>query len=453
MDICISITGKDYDFLRRHLLSRSPCEEAGILLAGLCTTEDLIELLVREVVPVPGDAYLTRGGMYLEIDPEFLALLIKRCRLEGFSLILAHSHPFSSSVSFSGIDDAGEKRLFEKIQQRVPNVPHGAIVMGHDGVNARVWLPGQHYSQPVDLFKIVGNKITKLHLQNSKSWPESDEPDRYSRQVLVFGEHGQRLLKDMSVAVVGVGGIGSQVYEQLVRLGVQAVIPVDEDILEESNLTRNVGSSRSDIGRPKVQVIHELGLRINSDLKSEPLRGSILYASVGRKLRGVDVIFCCTDNLRSRVVVNRMAHQYLIPLIDTGVDIQPDPTEARKIRRIGGRVMLVYPDGPCLGCLGILTPQLIQAEIEGELPSYVQGQNIAAPSVISLNGTVASLAVTEFLNLVTGFAQRGTRTYLVYDGMNGLVKACALLAVEDCQLCAEVKALGDKVPLPCELDK
>lgn len=453
MDISISITGKDYDFLRRHLLGRAPYEEAGILLAGLCTTKDLIELLVREVVPVPGDAYLTSGGMYLEIDPEFLAPLIKRCRLEGFSFILTHSHPFSSSVSFSGIDDAGEVRLFEKIQQRVPNVPHGAIVMGHDSVSARVRLPGQHYSQPIDLFKIVGDKITKLHLQNSKSWCESDQLDRYSRQVLVFGEHGQRLLKDMSVAVVGVGGIGSQVYEQLVRLGVRDVIPVDDDVIEESNLTRVVGSSCSDIGRPKVQVIRDLGLRINSDLKGEPLKGSVLHASVAMKLRGVDVIFCCTDNRRSRVVVNRMAHQYLIPLIDTGVDIQPDPTEARKIRRIGGRVMLVYPDGPCLGCLGILTPQLIQAEIEGELPSYVQGQNIAAPSVISLNGTVASLAVTEFLNLVTGFAQRDTRAYLVYDGMNGLVKTCALLPIGDCQLCAEVKALGDRVPLPCELDK
>jgi len=303
------------------------------------------------------------------------------------------------------------------------------------------------------LFKVVGDKITKLYLQNSKSWPESGQVDRYSRQVLAFGEHGQRLLGDMSVAVVGVGGIGSQVYEQLVRLGVRAVMPVDDDVIEESNLTRVVGSSPSDIGRPKVQVMHELGLRINSHLKSGPLRGSVLHASVAMKLRGVDVIFCCTDNLRSRVVVNRMAHQYFIPVIDTGVDIQPDPIEARRIRRIGGRVMLVYPDGPCLGCLGILAPQLIQAEIEGELPSYVQGQNIAAPSVISFNGTVASLAITEFLNLVTGFAQRDTRTYLVYDGMNGLVKTCALLSVGDCQLCSEVKALGDRVPLPCKLDK
>ncbi len=453
MNISISVTRKDYDSLEGHLLGRTPYEEAAILLAGLCTTQNLIELLVREVVPVTVDGYLTMGGMYLEIDPEFLAPLIKRCRLEGFSFILAHSHPFSSSVSFSGIDDAGEERLFEKIQQRVPNIPHGAIVMGHDSINARVWLPGQHYSQPVDLFKIVGDKITKLHLQNSKSWPEPDELDRYSRQVLVFGEHGQRLLKDMSVAVVGVGGIGSQVYEQLVRLGVGVVVPVDNDVIEKSNLTRVVGSSHSDIGRPKVEVMHELGLRINPDLGGEPLRGSVLHASVAMKLRGVDVIFCCTDNLRSRVVVNRMVHQYLIPLIDTGVDIQPDPTDARKIRRIGGRLMLVYPDGPCLGCLGILTPQYIQAEIEGESPSYVQGQNIAAPSVISLNGTVASLAVTEFLNLVTGFAQRGTRTYLVYDGMNGLVRACASLPVGDCQLCSEVRALGDKVPLPCELGK
>lgn len=453
MKISISMTGKDYDSLRRHLLSRAPYEEAAILLAGLYATDDRIGLLIREVMPVPVDAFLTKGGMYLEIDPEFLAPLVKRCRLEQFCFILAHSHPFSGSVGFSGIDDAGEVRLFEKIQQRVPSMPHAAIVMGQDSVDARVWLPAQHYSQPVSLFKVVGDRITKLYLLNSKSRAGSSRVERYSRQVLAFGEEGQRLIQNVSVAVVGVGGIGSQVYEQLVRLGVRAIVPVDDDIIEESNLTRIVGSSHSDTGRPKVQVMQELGLRVNSKLKVEPLEGSVLHASVAMKLRGVDVIFCCTDNLRSRVVLNRMAHQYLIPLIDTGVDIQPDPNKPGGITRIGGRVMLIYPDGPCLGCLGILEPKLLQAEIEGKLPSYVQGQNIAAPSVISLNGTVASLAVTEFLNLVTGFVQRSTRTYLVYDGMNGLVKACALLPVSDCHLCTEVKALGDRVPLPCELDK
>jgi len=409
--VSISLTGEDYDSLRTHLLSSAPYEEAAILLAGLCTTQDLMELLVREVVPVPKDGYLIKGGLYLEIDPEFLAPLIKRCRVEGFCFVLAHSHPFSGRVSFSGIDDAGEASLFERILRRVPDMPHGAIVMGHDSVAARVWLPTQDCSKPVHLLKVAGSRITKSYLTDCLSGSGSGGADRYSRQVLVFGERGQQLLRDMKVAIVGVGGIGSQVYEQLVRLGVGCVIPVDGDVIEDSNLTRVMGSSRSDIGRPKVQVMRELGLKINPDLKGEPLRGSVLHASVAMKLRGIDVIFSCTDNLRSRMVLNRMAHQYLLPLIDTGVDIQPDPSDAGQTRRIGGRVMLVYPDGPCLACLGILAPQLIRREIEGRLPSYVQGQTILTPSVVSLNGVIASLAVTEFLNLVTGFARRRPATW------------------------------------------
>jgi hypothetical protein len=106
------------------------------------------------------------------------------------------------------------------------------------------------------------------------------------------------------------------------------------------------------------------------------------------------------------------------------------------------------PDGPCLACMGIITPERLQRESEES--GYVSGQQVPNPSVISLNGVVASLAVTEFLDLLTGFERRkDPLTYQVYDILKGVVWREKLAPTTSCSLCREVKALGDNIALPC----
>lgn len=447
MKMVISITGADYERLKNHLLQGGNDEEAAILLAGMAQTNRQLTLLVREVIPVPEDAFLVKGQAYLSIHPDFLAPLIKQCRLERWSFLLCHSHPFSTGgVRFSWIDDAGEVALFPKIQGRALGLPHGAIVFGMASVDARVWLPGERWSRPVDLVKVVGDPLLRLVPTGAARENRPEVGERHHRQVLAFGEAGQAILAELRVGVIGAGGIGSLVYEQLVRLGVGEVTLMDPQDVEESNISRIVGSTAADVGRPKVEVLRAYGLQINPALQGEPLKGSITDPTVVVTLRDADLLFSCTDNLVSRLILNRMAEQYLIPVIDTGTEIQPVDGQPGEVRTIGGRVMVILPDGPCLGCLGVLTPEALRREAEQQRvrSSYVQGQEIPAPAVISLNGVIASLAVTEFLNLVLGFAKRPERVYQRYDGIRGVVKAYALVSEQACNLCGKAKAVGDK---------
>jgi len=458
----ITITEKDFDLLKSHLIRESDGEEAALLIVGTSETKTKINFLVREVIPVPQDGFLEKHHAFLTISPDFMMPILKRCRYDKLSVILAHSHPFSEdSVTFSSIDANGERVLMPKVQQRIPDRHHGAIVIGRRSIDARIWEKRKNHSRPIEAVRVVGRQITTYRTTSSTS-PDNSEAtcdEIHSRQTLALGETGQKKLQETTVGIVGVGGVGSLVFQELVHLGVRKFIIIDDDVVEESNLSRIVGTRPRDATNktPKIKVMKRLGRQINPKVLISSVKDSVNNASAALRLRDADVIFCCTDNLLSRIVLNRMAFQYLIPLIDMGIDIQCE--EQGKVIAAGGRVMVILADEPCLECLGILNSEMIQQEMrqieEGQRAhrNYISGTTVEAPSVISLNGVIASLAVTAFLNLLTEFeSHKDQDTYQVYRVLKGDVRLASMTPVKACTLCKEVKALGDSVQLPCNIE-
>lgn len=458
----ITFTKKDFEELRNDLL-RENCvdEEAAFLVGGTSDSPGQLNFLIRKVVFVPNDALLSKGPVGLKINPDFISIVLKECRQNNLSLILAHSHPFSSArVGFSGIDDYGENQLFPKIQQRVPNGHHGTMVFGQSSIDARIWQQnGTKKTFPVDLIKIIGNTIEIIYPSSAMNIPSYKPEKIYNRQILALTEEGQSLIRQTTVGIVGLGGLGSQIFQQLVHLGVERFVLVDNDSVEESNLPRIVGSTAKDakLKTPKVEIMTRLGRKINRRIKVVEVMDTIYHNSAASRLRDVDVIFCCTDTMVSRMVLSRISQQYLIPLIDTGIDIQPN-TEGG-IRRIGGRIMIVYPEGPCLECMGIINQGKLMQETSSsstimQRNPYIQGHNTSVPSVISFNGVVASLATTEFINLITNcFERPNQKIYHVYDGKKGNVHAVQMIPLQKCKICEEVRALGDNIELPCILNR
>ena len=448
----ITFTQKDFEVAYHHLL-RGEDEEATFFTGGLSQTPDRLNLLVRDVIPVPEEGFIEKGRAHLTIAPEFMAPIIKKARLDNLCVISAHSHPFSNVGSaFSSIDDYGDDLLMPKIQSRVPSRPHGAMVFGRSSLDARVWEPGKLDSVQVDAIRVVGEMIRNII--PTKNQPSDFEGSRemHDRQILAFGERGQKQIQSTRVAVVGLGGTGSLTFQQLVHLGVAELIIIDDDIVEENNRSRMVGSRPDDSmkRRPKVEVMERLGYEINPLVRIKIIKDSVNNISAALALRDADVIFCCTDNLSSRLILNRFASQYIIPVIDMGIDIQAK--EEGKIRTAGGRITVLLPDVPCLSCMGLLNPQALAAENSEQ--GYVSGVNIQNPSVISLNGVVASLGVTEFLNLLTGFERRRrSSTYQVYDILKGEIWRESMEVTEKCGVCDEVKGLGDNIELPCKKEE
>lgn len=428
--------GSRYAALRAHLLKSAPHEEAAILLGGFRQAADGADFLVREIHPVPSDAFATRASVFLQVEPAWYAPLLKRCRTEGWSFALSHSHPFGPDASFSGTDDGGELELMPRLFARAPDRPHGAIVMGMERASARIWRPGDRRGDRAQIV-VRGARTFRADREVAGAGPDG----RFDRQVRALGAAGQARIAGARVGLVGVGGVGSHIYQQLKYLGVRRVTVVDRDAIETTNLNRVVYATPSDVGRMKSEVAVARGALILPGSTDEAIVGDVTTAGPVRALLGCDVIFSATDNLLSRTVINRLMSQYLIPIIDAGIDIDAREDE---IRAIGGRVTRVVPGRPCLTCVGILDPVRVATEIDR---GYMQG--VAAPSVVSLNGVVASLAVNEMLDYFTGFAGMPLELprSLVYDGRRGLVRAVR----EDgaaCGVCDLVVAAGDVERLP-----
>ena len=274
---------------------------------------------------------------------------------------------------------------------------------------------------------------------------------RDARHLLVWGA-GQRRLRLARIAVVGVGGTGSHVTVQVSHLGIGQLVLFDPDIVEVSNLSRLIGATASDIGKPKVEVLASVARRIRPELPIDAVRASVLEIDAAT-LATCDVIVCCTDGRgpEYRSLLTQLAAQYLVPLIDLGIEIQGGGGGTRA----GGGVRVVRPDDPFLHCMGILDPALVredflseqQRRLEAQL-GYLRGGTEPAPSVVALNGVVASLAVIEVLDLLLGlFAAQPRR--VLYRRCRSVTTAQAV-SEGGCFVCGSqgIIGLGDARRLP-----
>lgn len=440
-----------FDELQSHLRRTNHDDEEGaLLLAHQSQTVDRLVLLVNELIKVPDSGFIHKGPGGLTIDPEFLAPVIKQARANGMSVILTHSHPFSDQeVRFSSIDDAGERTLMPKLQERIPDRTHATMVFGRRSVAARAWLPNARGSTPIDRIVRVGSHI---ELDTADSNGDSAFPERFARQGLAFTRAGQARLATMRVGVVGLGGIGSQVYQNLLYLGVRRFVLIDHDVVEQSNLSRLVGATAEDANekRLKVEVMTSLGEAIDPAIEVEAIAGNVYHSHVAEYLKRCDVIFCCTDTMVSRMVLTRFPKQFLIPLIDVGVNIQ---LQNGRVTRIGGRVMVLGPDEPCLDCLEYLnhetlTEELAELGVVAPTP-YMSGIREPVPAVVSYNATLAGLAVSEFVRLVLpDFPEPPHNTFQVLDGVDGVVRRVSLTTSRRCGVCDEFEGKGDSIDLP-----
>lgn len=429
----LRITSKYLQALRDSLLGYGR-ERCAVLLAtrGRCSDgRDL--MLVRESVLPTDDDYIRSGYDHAQLRPEFVARVAKRARLQKLSLVFVHTHPGDSAPHFSTIDDSGEKELDAFLTRRGQTYPHAAIVLSMGGMYAR----RLGRNEPLRVVSIGERRVVEFDLEDDGS----NSFDMYDRQVRAFGTDGQRILNSLNVAVVGLGGTGSIAVQQLVHLGVRNFILIDPDNLELTNLNRVVGSYMGDLGHSKCQVASQYVRQFSPGAIVREIKGDIVHSSIAHHLVDSDVIFCCTDSHGSRAVTQQVAYQYLIPCIDIGSSIT---TNAGKVTGIFGRVQLLGPDQPCLWCSDLLNPEEVRRdmmnEFERKADSYIQGTNVPAPSVVSLNGTVVSLAVTMLLGFVTSIPIESR--YLIYNACVPSLRSVRTVAKDDCFICSHSGAFG-----------
>ncbi|WP_207004742.1 HesA/MoeB/ThiF family protein [Trinickia mobilis] len=430
-ELCIA--AGDFESLQANLL---PCveERCAVLFASKSRRSDgQVRFLVREISYPEATDYTSQGTHDAELTPGFVARVAKQAVRSGLSLVFVHTHPGAKAPVFSPVDNRGERVLSAFLTIRCGPKRHAALVMSAGGLRARIL----GTSDELRVVMVGPKRSIAFDPGFSVDAPST----MFDRQVRAFGALGQQRLESIRVAIVGLGGTGSIAAQQLVHLGVRHFILVDPDTIEEVNLNRVVGATVADIGSAKVSVAAKYIRGFSSATTIFEHVGDVVHDSVARKLIDADLILSCTDSHGSRAVLQQIAYQHLIPCIDMGSTITQ--SEGR-ITGIFGRIQMLAPGLPCLWCSSLLDAEQVRRDMMNEperrLDPYIPGSREPAPSVVSLNGTVVSLAVSMLLGAVAGAPFEST--HLIYNGCASSLRAVRGQAKKNCFICSRAGAIA-----------
>lgn len=387
-----------------------PIETGGVMLARpVETVNGNLRLLVRELREVPEEAYERREAQQLSIRSDGYVPALAVAEELGCVPIWFHTHPGHGSLPTPSRRDRVVNRvLSELFRTRADSDFYGALIIaaaGDAGIKFTGCVDDGQTVTPIDRMWIVG---PRLALYQSFDAARAELPDLYDRNIRAFGGPIQQVLADLRIAVVGCGGTGSAVAEQLVRLGVRHLLLIDPDVLSASNVTRVYGSTLKQVGRPKVDVLSEQLQRIMPSITVERLQSMITVEPTARSLVGADLIFGCTDDNAGRMILSRLSTYLLMPVIDCGVLLTSDADN--RLDGIHGRVTVLYPGQACLICRGridlgrasteMLAPdERVRRVEEGYAPALPGVE----PAVVAYTTMVAATAVAELIERLTHY--------------------------------------------------
>lgn len=279
--------------------------------------------------------------------------------------------------------------------------------------------------------------------------------NRFTKQESFLTKKGQERIETSKVCIVGVGGIGSHVIQQLAFLGVKYIAVIDEDKLEESNRNRLVGVRYSDKnGMLKVDIAERTINGIDQEIVVAKIPKSVLSEESLLTLLNSNFIFGCVDNDGARLFLNEVALAYEIPYFDISSEIKVREKE------LGGRIIFVNSDNPCLVCLDEIDANEARRYLENEDARkdedaiYGVSKNQLdgnGPSVVTLNGIMASLVCNEFMLDVT--EQRKAFNFLTFYGSSVIIRKRNDKQSKDCYYCNYVKGRKRKADLSDYLNK
>jgi hypothetical protein len=406
MRYSMTFAESDFTTLTDHLFQAGVSEQAAYLLCSHSFTASESRLLVRDVILVSPAEIISASRHHMEIAPQSFMRAMKSADAGKMSFAFVHSHP-DGTREHSPQDDFTERSLFRTAYTRIggPSLNATLVFSAADRPYARVWHQDGSNS-PIEVIRSVGNRFRFFDQRPQVSVASVI----FDRQVRAFGPEMQGLLKSRHIGIVGTGGTGSAVAEQLIRLGIGRLSLFEGQTLDASNVTRMYGSRVADVGLPKTEIIERLAREIGFGTEIRLFPDLITSRATAEALRDCEVIFGCTDDECGRSILCRIAIDYLVPVIDMGVKID---SNNGTIASVQGRVTTLLPGSACLFCRGRITAEGVRAQViesfnpkqaeELRRQQYAPELEDNAPAVIAFTTAVASTAIGELLHRLTGF--------------------------------------------------
>lgn len=424
--------------LREQLLADLSNEQFAVLLGRMERVEEIEIVNVLEILRFERHDLQGQSQAFIGIRKEKIAeiLLDMARRIDVDTIIDVHTHPFSQrSAFFSVTDDADERGFVRYLHDEFPGISYGSVVFSREEYSARLWRLSEDalpvsvpamLKTPTPSDEIFSSEFTLGKRAKGGGNTFEAEDSQFNRSVLALGlDAMRRITASRTITVVGAGGLGSIVAENLVHNGFGRLHLIDHDTLSVSNMNRIVGASMKDAKaeRLKVECLKEHLEGINPEAKIFAHPHFVSEPSLERLFAESDWVFLCTDNQSSRLLVQNMCLKYSTPLISVGVNIT---VENGNVTDVSGEVITIRPgDNLCLSCLGRLDPATIAREthfdphIREQLVTrgYVQGADVKEPAVKTLNSMLANIAVDVLINQFT--ERQGHRAIWVYENNTG----------------------------------
>lgn len=417
MSNTLVLTYELYDVLLRF--TQRPVETGGVLLARLVAeASGYKRLLGLEFHESPEDSYLDRSESSLRVSSEGYVRALARAEELGAVALWVHSHPGEDACPKPSVkDEQVDRDLAETFRARAGSDYYGALVLSVSAGQLAFTGHIQSGDDTYDLRRlfISGSRVRLIMSAISERSPLEDLHDR---NVRAFGGEVQQSIGDLRIAIVGCGGTGSAVAEQLVRLGARQITLIDPDVLSESNVTRVYGSTLADVGRDKVDVLGDHLQRISQKAAVVRICGKVTTEEIARQLVGADIVFGCTDDNAGRLRLSRFSSYYLAPMIDCGILLDSDASG--QIRGIDGRVTVLHPGSACLVCRGRIDMARAAAEERTEEENvrlvkegYAPALPGIEPAVVAFTTAVAAASVAELIERLVGYGPEPAPTEIL----------------------------------------
>lgn len=241
---------------------------------------------------------------------------------------------------------------------------------------------------------------------------QDDMSGRYSRQEILqgIGAEGQRRLAQSTVAVVGLGALGTVAAELLCRAGAGRLILIDRDIVELSNLQRQTLYAEADVGLPKAERAAARLAAINSRITIEARPSDLAHDNISRLLAGAGLVLDCTDSLETRFLINEHCLDTRIPWI-YGAALGWE-----------GYAKTFLPGRACFRCHFTETADLGTCDTAGVLNA--------------LTSVIGSIQAAEAIKLIAGISQEGEPPLFHYSAREQSLRALSVEPDRACPACA-----------------
>jgi hypothetical protein len=396
-------------------------ETVGFMATRSAMAVDTLVVTVHDYRTVTAEDYIPASDVAARIGSSAIRTAMEWGMSGGHGIWHVHAHSGRGRPPRpSGTDQADIPRLVEALTRSSPAETHGLMILNHDRALAEACVPAVGWC-PV-LVTEVGWPVVCL---SRDATPQAADT-RYVRQDFL-GPESKSMFAGIRVGIVGAGGGGSHVCQQLAHLGVGDMSVFDPDILEETNLPRTVGATEQDVvhQHPKVEIVERVARAIQETGVVHAYRSR--WQNNPEALRRCQLVIGATDAFAERRELEVACRRFLIPYLDIGMDVLP---AARPPFRMAGQVVASIPSGPCMWCLGFLTEQRLAEE------ARKYGATGGRPQVVWANGILASSAVGLAVDLITGWTgERRHGAYLSYDGNCGVLRDHPLWAERGTALC------------------